>query len=68
MSAYVRANYRNAAAFVMPDGMYVERFFDNLVNGATHPLDREELICPALFERPDLLRNVSPSLALHPRA
>ena len=63
--ALVRANYRNAAAGILPDLSYAERFFDNLVNGATHDLNREDLVCPALFEHPDLLRNVSPSLALH---
>ena len=62
--ALVRANYRNAAAGILPDASYAERFFDNLANGAEHELDREELICPALFENPGLLRNVSPSLAL----
>ncbi len=66
--ALVRANYRNAVAGVLPDLGYAERFFDNLVNGATHRLDREDLVCPALFERPELLRNVSPSLALRKRS
>ena len=65
--ALVRANYRNAAAGVLPDASYLERFFDNLVNGATHPMVRAELVCPILFDEPDLLRNVSPSLALHRR-
>ena len=63
--ALVRANYRNAAAGVLPDAGYLERFFDNLANGAAHPMVRAELICPALFDNPGLLRNVSPSLALH---
>ena len=62
--ALVRANYRNAAAGIAPDMRFVEQFFDNLVNDAEHPMDREELVCPALFDNPDLLRNVSPSLAL----
>ena len=62
--ALVRANYRNAAAGILPDLSFAERFFDNLVNGADHELDREDLICPTLFESPELLRNVSPSLAL----
>ena len=65
--ALVRANYRNAAAAILPDPSFAQRFFDNLVNGADHPLIREDLICPALFERPELLRNVSPALALHKR-
>ena len=63
--ALVRANYRNAQAGVLPDISFVERFFDNLVNDAGHELDREELLCPALFDNPALLRNVSPTLALH---
>lgn len=63
--ALVRANYRNAAAKIMPDLSFVVRFFDNLVNGADHTLDREDLICPALFDDPGLLRNVSPSQAFH---
>lgn len=65
--ALVRANYRNAAAGILPDPSFAERFFDNLANGTAHPLDREDLVCPALFEHPELLRNVSPSLALHKR-
>ena len=62
--ALVRANYRNAAAGILPDASFAERFFDNLVNDAGHELNREDLICPTLFENPGLLRNVSPSLAL----
>lgn len=62
--ALVRANYRNAAAKILPDQSFVKCFFDNLANGASHPLDREDLICPTLFEHPELLRNVSPTLAL----
>ena len=62
--ALVRANYRNAAAGIMPDRTYVERFFDNLANGAHHVLDREDLLCSQLFDHPELLRNVSPSHAL----
>ena len=65
--ALVRANYRNARARILPDLAFLERFFDNLVNGAVHPLEREELLCPELFEDPSLLRNVSPSLALRKR-
>ena len=61
--ALVRANYRNVAAGVLPDLSFVERFFDNLANGTAHPMEREELLCPALFENPGILRNVSPSLA-----
>ena len=63
--ALVRANYRNAAAGILPNMSFIERFFDNLANDAGHKLEREDLICPSLFENPDLLRNVSPSLALH---
>ena len=62
--ALVRANYRNVAAGVLPETIYLEGFFDNLVNGAAHPMDRAELVCPTLFDNPGLLRNVSPSLAL----
>ena len=65
--ALVRANYRNAAAGILPDSGFLQRFFDNLVNGAEHSLNREGLLCPALFDDPGLLRNVSPSLALHKR-
>lgn len=66
--ALVRANYRNAKAGILPDRSFVEGFFDNLANDAGHELDREALICPELFEDPNLLRNVSPSLALHKRS
>ena len=62
--ALVRANYRNATAGIPPDAEFLEGFFDNLANGAGHELNREDLVCPALFENPALLRNVSPSLAL----
>lgn len=65
--ALVRANYRNAQAGIMPDLSFAERFFDNLANGAAHELAREDLLCPALFEQPELLRNVSPTLALRKR-
>ena len=63
--ALVRANYRNAKAGILPDASFAKMFFDNLVNDAGHALDREELLCPALFDNPQLLRNVSPSMALH---
>ena len=63
--ALVRANYRNAKAGILPDMGFLERFFDNLVNAAEHPLDREGLLCPVLFDDHMLLRNVSPSLAFH---
>ena len=63
--ALVRANYRNSSADIAPDRTFVERFFDNLVNGASHSLDRTALLCSALFDHPELLRNVSPSYALN---
>ena len=63
--ALVRANYRNAPAGILPDPTFIRGFFDDLVNNAGHPLDREQMLCPTLFDRPDLLRNISPSLALN---
>lgn len=62
--ALVRANYRNAAARVMPDRSFLSRFFDNALNGASHELRSRDLMAGALFENPDLLRNVNPSRAL----
>jgi len=52
-------------SYHMPGSGFLERFFDNQANNASHELIREELLCPALFDNPSLLRNVSPSLALH---
>ena len=65
--ALVRANYRNARAGIAPDSSFIERFYDNLVNEATHELDREQLICPELFDDPALLRNIDPADALRKR-
>lgn len=62
--ALVRAMYRNASAGIMPDNSFLVSFYDNVVNDAGHPLDRAQLVCPALFYRPELLRNVSPDEAL----
>ena len=62
--ALVRAMYRNAPAGVLPDDAWLVRFYDNVVNDAGHALDREQLVCTALFEQPNLLRNVSPTRAL----
>lgn len=63
--ALVRAMYRNALAGIMPDQTFLVEFYDNVVNDAGHNLDRERLVCPELFDRPELLRNVSPGEALH---
>lgn len=63
--ALVRAMYRNALAGIMPDASFLVEFYDNVVNDAGHSLDRERLICSELFDRPELLRNVSPDEALH---
>ena len=55
--ALVRANYRNPQAKVAPDFRFLERFYDDLVNDAGHPLRREDLVCPALFDDPSLMQN-----------
>ena len=62
--ALVRANYRNAAARVLPDLAPLTAFYDSLLNGAAPDFSSEELRCQALFDDPSLLRNVSPSQAL----
>jgi fido (protein-threonine AMPylation protein) len=62
--ALVRAMYRNAAAGILPEGRFLNWFYDSVVNGVSHEFDREELICAELFEHPELLRNVSPEEAL----
>ncbi|MDO4290229.1 MAG: Fic family protein [Eggerthellaceae bacterium] len=63
-NALVRANYRNAKAGVLPDRAPLNRFFDNVVNGATHELRSRDLMMQALFDNPNLLRNMSPSRAI----
>lgn len=62
--ALVRANYRNPSAGIVPDPAFIQRFYDNLVNGADQNLIREELLCPVLFDNPNLLKNIDPSDAL----
>lgn len=62
--ALVRANYRNPQAGVIQDRSWLIGFLDNLVNGASHKLSREELLCVELFDAPDLLKNVDPRRAL----
>ena len=37
-----------------------------MMDSHTHHLNRKELICPMLFEHPELLRNVDPRRALKP--
>lgn len=66
--ALVRANYRNAPAKVLPTRDYLVSFYDNVVNDAGHSLSEEDLVCPELFERPELLRNIDPAEALVKRA
>lgn len=62
--ALVRANYRNAPAKVLPSLDYLIRFYDNVINNAGHDLNEEDLVCPKLFEHPELLRNIDPAEAL----
>lgn len=62
--ALVRAMYRNASAEISQDARYLTWFYDNLLNDAGHALEREDLICSALFEDPSLLKNLSPEDAL----
>ena len=65
--ALVRANYRNPAANIAPDFAFRNRFYDNLVNTANHEFNRAQLLCPALFDNPSLLKNIDPADALHVR-
>lgn len=62
--ALIRAMYRNADASINQDARFITWFYDNLLNNAGHELNREELICNALFENPSLLKNVSSEAAL----
>lgn len=62
--ALVRAMYRNADAGISQDVRYLTWFYDNLLNDAGYSLEREDLICSALFEDPTLLKNLSPEDAL----
>lgn len=62
--ALVRAMYRNADAGISQDIRYITWFYDNVLNDAGHSLEREDLICSALFEDSNLLKNLSPHDAL----
>ncbi len=62
--ALVRAMYRNAAAGIFPDDRYLVAFYENLLGFSHNELNREELMCPALFDNPSLLRNIDPQEAL----
>ena len=63
--ALVRSMYRNAAAKTFPTLEFLMSFYGNAIGLRNDPLDREALICSALFDNPELLRNVSPLEALH---
>lgn len=65
--ALVRAMYRNAAAGIFPDDSFLISFYENVLGIADHTLSREDTMCTALFDNPDLLRNVDPKEALHKR-
>ncbi len=65
--ALVRAMYRNAAAGIFPDGSFLVAFYENALGRRHHKLNREDLICTALFENPSLIRNVDPANALDKR-
>ena len=62
--ALVRAMYRNAAAGIFPDDRYLVAFYENLLGFKCNELNREDLICSALFDNPSLLRNIDPREAL----
>lgn len=65
--ALVRAMYRNADAGIFPDESFLVAFYENALGRAKNGLDREQLICAALFENPALIRNVDPAEALDKR-
>lgn len=65
--ALVRAMYRNAAAGIFPNESFLVAFYENLLGREQHILNREDLICTALFENPNLIRNVDPAEALDKR-
>lgn len=52
-----------AGAFAMEQAA----FYENALGCAAHELNREELICPRLFDNPSLIRNVDPREALDTR-
>ena len=62
--ALVRANYRNNEAGILPERKPLEAFYVNLLLGAEHALNREALLCPELFDNPQLLKHIDPSRAL----
>ncbi len=62
--ALVRANYRNNEAGILPERRPLEAFYENLLLASTHSLNREDLICPELFDNPLLLKHIDPSRAL----
>lgn len=64
--ALVRAVYRNAKAGIFPDRRFLVQFYENVLGQEERALDREQLICSALFDEPSLLRNVDPKEALVP--
>lgn len=65
--ALVRAMYRNADAGIFPEESFLVAFYENVLGRAENNLDRERLICTALFENPALIRNVDPMEALDKR-
>lgn len=64
-NALVRAIYRNAPAGIFPNESFLVAFYKNALNLSQQDLNDSELMCPALFENPSLLRNIDPSKALH---
>lgn len=65
--ALVRAMYRNADAAIFPDESFLVAFYENVLGRAENVLDREALVCTALFENPALIRNVDPAEAIDKR-
>ncbi|RDB57290.1 hypothetical protein [Senegalimassilia anaerobia] len=59
-----RAQYRNAAANILPDDTFPMRFYKNVIGEEGSEMNRTEMICARLFEDPSLLRNVDPKDAL----
>lgn len=62
--ALVRAIYRNPEAKIFPDQRYLVEFYENVLGRSENALDREQLLCPQLFDHPELLKNVDPAEAL----
>lgn len=62
--ALVRANYRNNEAGILPAREPLENFYENLLLNAGHVLNREALLCPELFDHPQLLKYIDSSRAL----